>query len=199
MNKPPLVTVACALWALASSSGAAGQAHAAQAPIAVAIDAAHPGPKIERDVFGQFAEHLGAGIYGGIWVGRDSPIPNVRGIRSDVVAALRAIHVPNVRWPGGCFGDEYHWRNGIGPAARRPVTLNSNWGGVPEPNAFGTEEYMDFLGQIGAEAYVSVNVGSGTPQEASEWLEYMTSAQPTTLAKERAANGHPEPYRIKYL
>jgi alpha-N-arabinofuranosidase len=168
-------------------------------PITVAIDTAHSGPRIERDIFGQFAEHLGAGIYGGIWVGKDSPIPNVRGIRSDVVAALRAIHVPNVRWPGGCFGDEYHWRSGIGPADRRPVTLNSNWGGVTEPNAFGTEEYMDFLGQIGAEPYVSVNIGTGTPREAEEWLEYMTSALPTTLAKERAANGRPAPYRIAYL
>lgn len=174
-------------------------APAPEAPVAVAIDAAHPGPRIERDLFGQFAEHLGAGIYGGIWVGRGSPIPNVRGMRSDVVAALRAIRVPNVRWPGGCFADEYHWRQGIGPAARRPVTLNSNWGGVPEPNGFGTEEYMDFLGQIGAEAYVSVNVGSAGPEEAAQWLEYMTSAQPTTLAAERAANGHPAPYRIATL
>jgi alpha-N-arabinofuranosidase len=195
-RKLALINLAAALTLVAA---APAPARRPEAPIAVAVDITHPGPKIERDLFGQFAEHLGAGIYGGIWVGRDSPIPNVRGIRSDVVAALRTIHVPNVRWPGGCFGDEYHWRNGIGPAARRPITLNSNWGGVTEPNAFGTEEYMDFLGQIGADAYVSVNIGSGAPQEAAEWFEYMTSAQPTTLAKERAANGHPPPYRIKYL
>ena len=136
-------------------------------------------------------------IYEGIWVGPDSSIPNTRGIRNDVVAALKAIKVPNVRWPGGCFADEYHWRKGIGP--QRAVDLNPNWGGVIEPNTFGSHEFMDFLDQIGAEAYLSVNVGSGTPQEAAEWLEYLTTAQPTTLAKERAANGHPAPYKIAYL
>lgn len=177
----------------------AGAACAAEDATAFDIEAGKSGPKVERDIFGQFAEHLGAGIYDGIWVGKDSPIPNVRGIRSDVVAALKAIKVPVVRWPGGCFADEYHWRNGIGPANKRPATLNGNWGGVIEPNAFGSHEYFDFLEQIGAEAYLSVNVGSGTPQEAADWLEYLTSASPTTLAKQRAANGHPAPYRIKYL
>jgi len=169
------------------------------APVAIAVDTAHPGPKISRDLFGQFAEHLGHGIYGGIWVGPDSTIPNVRGIRSDVVQALRAIEVPNVRWPGGCFGDNYHWRNGIGPQAQRPATLNPDWGGVIEPNSFGTDEYFDFLNQIGADAFISENIGSGTVSEAADWFEYMTSAQPTTLAKQRAANGHPAPYKVKYL
>jgi alpha-N-arabinofuranosidase len=163
------------------------------------VDASRTGPRISRDIFGQFAEHLGSGIYGGIWVGPDSPIPNVRGIRSDVVQALRAIHVPNVRWPGGCFGDNYHWRNGIGPRSGRPATLNPDWGGVIEPNSFGTEEYFDFLGQIGADAFISENIGSGTVEEAADWFEYMTSDQPTTLAKQRAANGHPAPYKVKYL
>ncbi len=115
------------------------------------VDASKTGAKIDRNIFGQFAEHLGHGIYDGIWVGADSPIPNTRGIRNDVVGALKAIKVPNVRWPGGCFADEYHWRNGIG--ANRKVTLNPNWGGVIEPNTFGTHEFMDFLDQIGAEAY----------------------------------------------
>ncbi|MGZ4815993.1 MAG: alpha-N-arabinofuranosidase [Terriglobales bacterium] len=165
----------------------------------LSVDVSKPGAKINRDIFGQFAEHLGHGIYGGIWVGPDSKIPNTRGIRNDVVAALRAIKVPDVRWPGGCFADEYHWRNGIGPADKRVVTLNPNWGGVIEPNTFGTHEFMDFLDQIGAEAYISVNVGSGAPREASEWLEYMTTAQPTTLENERAANGHPAPYKVAYL
>ena len=163
----------------------------------MSIDASKPGAKIDRNIFGQFAEHLGHGIYEGVWVGPDSPIPNTRGIRNDVVAALKALKVPNVRWPGGCFADEYHWRKGIGPS--RAVTLNPNWGGVIEPNTFGTHEFMDFVDQIGAEAYLSVNVGSGTPQEAAEWLEYLTAAQPTTLAKERAANGHPAPYKVAYL
>jgi alpha-N-arabinofuranosidase len=165
--------------------------------IDLTVDVSKSGAKIDRNIFGQFAEHLGHGIYEGVWVGPDSTIPNTRGIRNDVVNALKAIKVPNIRWPGGCFADEYHWRKGVGP--NRAVTLNSNWGGVTEPNSFGTHEFMDFLDQIGSEAYLSVNVGSGTPQEAAEWLEYLTTPQATTLQKERAANGHPAPYKIPYL
>ena len=165
--------------------------------VELSVDASKTGAKIDRNLFGQFAEHLGHGIYDGIWVGPDSPIPNTRGIRNDVVAALREIKVPDVRWPGGCFADEYHWRNGVG--SPRAVTLNPNWGGVIEPNTFGTNEFMDFLDQIGAQAYISVNVGSGIPREAAEWLEYMTAAQPTTLAKKRAADGHPAPYQVRFL
>ncbi|MES2443231.1 MAG: alpha-L-arabinofuranosidase C-terminal domain-containing protein [Pseudomonadota bacterium] len=168
-------------------------------PIALTIAADKPGAKIDRNIFGQFAEHLGSGIYGGIWVGKDSPIPNVRGIRSDVVAALRAIRVPNVRWPGGCFADEYHWRHGIGPTENRHTTINSNWGGAVEPNSFGTDEFMDFVDQVGSEAYVSVNLGSGTVEEASDWLAYMTADPATTAGKARAANGHAAPYKIKFL
>jgi alpha-N-arabinofuranosidase len=168
----------------------------AQDKIQLSIDTAKPGPKIDRNIFGQFAEHLGYGVYEGIWVGSDSKIPNTRGIRNDVVAALKALKVPNVRWPGGCFADEYHWRKGIGS---RAVTLNPNWGGVVEPNTFGTHEFMDFIDQIGSQAYLSINVGSGTPQEAAEWLEYLTTPLPTTLQKERAANGHPAPYTIPML
>jgi alpha-N-arabinofuranosidase len=165
--------------------------------VSLRVAADEPGAKIDRQLFGQFAEHLGRGIYEGVWVGPDSPIPNTRGIRNDVVAALKELRVPNVRWPGGCFADEYHWRNGIG--AERPATLNPNWGGVIEPNTFGTHEFMDFVRQIGAEAYLSVNVGSGTPHEAADWLEYLTTNQPTALAKKRAANGHPEPFGISFL
>jgi len=165
--------------------------------VELSIDASKSGAKIDRNIFGQFAEHLGHGIYEGIWVGPDSKTPNTRGIRNDVVGALKAIKVPNVRWPGGCFADEYHWRKGIGP--ERSVTLNPNWGGVTEANTFGTHEFMDFIDQIGAEAYVSVNVGSGTPHEAADWMEYMTAPTSTTLAKERAANGHAAPYKIAYL
>jgi alpha-N-arabinofuranosidase len=165
----------------------------------LSIDFSKAGAKIDRNLFGQFAENLGHGLYEGIWVGADSPIPNTRGIRNDVVAALRALRVPNVRWPGGCFADEYHWRKGIGPTGQRPATLNAAWGDVVDTNSFGTHEFMDFMRQIGSEPYVSVNVASGTPQEAAEWLEYMTAAQPTALAKERAANGHPEPYKVGFL
>ena len=168
-------------------------------PIAVTVDTPQRGATINRNIFGQFAEHLGHGVYEGIWVGPNSPIPNTRGIRNDVVAALKAIKVPDVRWPGGCFADEYHWRKGIGAPEKRPATLNSNWGGVLEPNTFGTHEFMDFIDQIGSEAYVSGNVGSGTPQETAEWLEYMTTDKPTALAQERAANGHPAPFKVAYF
>jgi alpha-N-arabinofuranosidase len=175
----------------------------AQSPVVardtIIIDADRPGPTISRDIFGQFAEQLGNGIYGGVWVGVNSPVPNVRGIRSDVVQALRALKVPNVRWPGGCFADQYHWRNGIGPRDKRPIRANINWGNPVESNAFGTHEFMDFIEQIGSEAYLTVNVGSGTIQEAADWLEYMTGPTPLTLAKEREANGRATPYRIKYL
>ena len=168
----------------------------AQQRVEISVDVSKPGARIDRNIFGQFAEHLGHGVYEGIWVGPDSPIPNTRGIRKDVVAALAAIKVPNVRWPGGCFADEYHWRKGVGK--ERVATLNPNWGGVIEPNTFGTHEFMDFLDQINSEAYLSVNVGSGTPQEAAEWLEYLTTPMPTTLGKERSANGH-APYKIPFL
>ena len=154
---------ACGLAIVALLAARPALAQANDAPIAVTIDAQAAGPVISRDIFGQFAEHLGTGIYGGVWVGKDSPIPNVRGIRSDVVAALKALHVPNVRWPGGCFADEYHWRDGIGPAGTRPARLNANWGGVIEPNSFGTHEFMDFVDQIGSAAYLSVNIGSMPP------------------------------------
>jgi alpha-N-arabinofuranosidase len=166
-------------------------------PTTIEIEAGQQGPKIDRHIFGQFAEHLGTGIYGGVWVGPDSKIPNVRGIRSDVVAALKAIKVPDVRWPGGCFADEYHWRDGVGP--HRRSTVNANWGGAIEPNTFGTDEFMDFVDQIGSEAYVSVNVGSGTLEEASDWLAYMTADQRSSAGTDRAANGHAQPYEVKYL
>src|SRR6516225_11460429 len=186
------LTLASALLATAATTP-----FVAAQKLALSVDVSQAGAKIDRNIFGQFAEDLGHGLYEGIWVGSDSTIPNTRGIRNDVVAALKAIKVPNVRWPGGCFADEYHWRNGIG--AERVVTLNPNWGGVIDPNTFGTHEFMDFLERIGAAPYISINVGSGTPREAAEWLEYLTADQPTTLAKERAANGHPTPYRVDFL
>ena len=192
MIRALLRTIGLLVLALTSSGWAAETVH-------LTLDPSKSGARIDRNIFGQFAEHLGSGIYEGIWVGPDSPIPNTRGIRNDVVSALRALKVPNVRWPGGCFADEYHWRKGIGPAERRAATLNPNWGGVIEPNTFGTNEFMDFLDQIGSEAYLSINVGSGTPQEAAEWLEYLTASQLTTLARERCANGHAAPYKVALL
>ena len=200
VNSSLLMVVALMAFALAAPRCSAQSSEQTTAQsVTLTIDASKAGPRIDRNIFGQFAEHLGHGVYEGIWVGPDSTIPNTRGIRNDVVAALKAIKVPNVRWPGGCFADEYHWRNGIGPADKRVVTLNPNWGGVIDPNTFGTQEFMDFIDQIGSEAYVSVNIGTGTPKEAADWLEYMTTAQPTTLEKERASSGHPAPYKVAYL
>ena len=164
----------------------------------VTIHADKPGAVINPDIFGQFSEHLGRGIYKGIWVGKHSKIPNTDGYRNDVVAALKALHVPVVRWPGGCFADEYHWRNGIGPAAKRPTTVNTNWGGVPEPNTFGTDEFMKFAHMIGAKAYINGNLGTGTAGEMADWLKYLTSDQDTTLTRERAANGHKAPYKVPF-
>lgn len=166
-------------------------------PVKITVDPDQTGPVINRNIFGQFAEHLGRGIYEGVWVGPDSNIPNTRGIRQDVVDALRELKVPNVRWPGGCFADEYHWRDGIGSPEERQRRINASWAGRSEPNTFGTHEYFDFLNQIGADAFISANVGSGTVKEAADWLEYLT-ARGSTLAEERARNGHPEPYEVAF-
>jgi alpha-L-arabinofuranosidase len=171
---------------------------AAQPRVTVAVDTKAPGAKIDRLIFSQFAEHLGTGIYGGIWVGEDSKIPNTNGYRNDVLAALKALKVPLVRWPGGCFADEYNWREGIGPRASRPVKINTNWGGVTEDNAFGTHEFMNFSEMIGAEAYVSGNVGNGTAREMAEWVEYMT-APAGSLAELRKANGRAAPWKLPMM
>jgi len=156
------------------------------------------GPTVNRQLFGQFAEHLGAGIYGGIWVGEGSPIPNTRGYRNDVLQALRNLKVPVVRWPGGCFADEYNWREGVGPRAKRPVKINTHWGKVTEPNTFGTHEFLDFAELIGSEPYISGNVGSAPPRELAEWVEYVTSPA-GSLANERAANGRKDPWKLPYI
>lgn len=167
--------------------------------ITIRLETDRPGPVINRNIFGQFAEHLGTGIYGGVWVGEESEILNVRGIRTDVVTALKALQIPNVRWPGGCFADEYHWRDGIGPQAGRVSRVNTNWGGVAESNAFGSHEFFDFIDQIGSEAFLSINVGSGTVQEAADWMEYLTGDAGSTLGRERTANGHQAPYKVSLL
>jgi len=162
------------------------------------IDLDLPGATISRHVYGHFAEHLGRCIYGGFWVGEDSEVPHVRGIRSDVVDALRAIAIPNLRWPGGCFADDYHWRDGIGPRDARPRMVNSHWGDVVEDNAFGTHEFMDLCELLGAEPYVSANIGSGTVREMSEWVEYLTRADDSPMATLRRENGRDEPWRVPF-
>ncbi len=153
---------------------------------------------ISRNIYGHFAEHLGRCIYGGIWVGEDSPIPNTRGIRNDVVEALKNIKVPVLRWPGGCFADEYHWKDGIGPREERPTMINTHWGGVTENNHFGTHEFLDLCKQIGCEPYISGNVGSGTVEELSDWVEYVTFDGISPMADLRRRNGRDEPWKVRY-
>ena len=160
------------------------------------IAAGQPGPVIDPHIFGHFAEHLGRCIYDGLWVGEKSPVPNTRGWRNDLVAALKQIQVPNLRWPGGCFADDYCWRDGIGPREKRPRRINAHWGGVIDDNAVGTHEFLDLCGQIGCEPYLAGNVGSGSPRELREWVEYCNAAA-GTLADERAANGHPAPWQVR--
>jgi len=177
----------------------AAPAQAQTAVASVTIDTSKPGVEIDRHIYGQFAEHLGHGIYEGIWVGEGSKIPNIHGYRKDVVEALRKIHVPNVRWPGGCFADLYDWRDGIGPKEKRPARVNVHWGGVTEDNSFGTHEFMNFAELIGADAYVSLNVGSLTPYDGAQWLEYMTSDSQSSLAKERRKNGRAKPWNVHFI
>jgi len=153
-------------------------------------------PVINKNIYGHFAEHLGHCIYGGIFVGKDSPIPNINGIRSDVVEAMKQLNLPILRWPGGCFADEYHWRDGIGENRKRMV--NTHWGGVVEDNSFGTHEFMELCRQVGCEPYVNINVGSGTVREMAEWVEYMNSDGDSTIAQERWANGQKDPWNVKY-
>ena len=154
---------------------------------------------INRNIYGHFSEHLGRCIYQGLYVGEDSPIPNVNGMRTDVVEALRHIKVPVLRWPGGCFADEYHWRDGIGPREDRKRMVNTHWGNVVEDNSFGTHEFIELCRQIGCEPYVNGNLGSGTVREMSEWVEYMNSASDSSVAQERWANGANEPFGVKYF
>ena len=148
---------------------------------------------INPELQGQFSEHLGRGIYEGIFVKEDSGIPNVNGMRQDVVNALKKIHVPVLRWPGGCFADEYHWMDGIGPRDQRKKMVNTNWGGVIEDNSFGTHEYFELLSQLGCKSYINGNVGSGSIREMSEWMEYMMFAGSSPMADLRRANGQDAP------
>lgn len=155
-------------------------------------------PQISRDIYGMFSEHLGRDIYDGFWVGENSKIPNKDGIRLDLVRAFKKIHIPVLRWPGGCFADEYHWMDGIGPKSKRPKTVNTNWGMVTEDNSFGTAEFMELCGMLGSQAYIAGNMGSGTVQEMSQWIEYLNSAQQSAITDMRKANGHPDPWRVPF-
>ncbi|WP_300342196.1 alpha-L-arabinofuranosidase C-terminal domain-containing protein [Nesterenkonia sp.] len=167
-------------------------------PVAV-VDLDLPGPRISRHLYGHFAEHLGRCIYEGFWVGEDSEIENVEGIRADVVEALRALKIPNLRWPGGCFADEYHWMDGIGPREQRPRMVNTHWGDVVENNHFGTHEFMRLCELLDTEPYISANVGSGTVRETSEWVEYLTRGGEAPMSELRRRNGRQDPWQVKFL
>ncbi|AIM24362.1 intracellular exo-alpha-L-arabinofuranosidase 2 [Melissococcus plutonius] len=157
------------------------------------------GATISKYIYGQFAEHLGRCIYEGIYVGEESNIPNTNGIRNDVVEALKNIQVPVVRWPGGCFADEYHWKDGIGPKEKRKKMVNTHWGGITENNHFGTHEFFELIKQLGCEAYVNGNVGSGTVQEMSEWVEYITMDGISPMADLRKENGQEKAWEMKFF
>lgn len=154
---------------------------------------------INRNIYGHFSEHLGRCIYEGLWVGEDSAIPNVNGIRTDVVEALKRMKIPVLRWPGGCFADEYHWKDGVGPREARKRMINTHWGGVVENNHFGTHEFLMLCEMLDCEPYINGNVGSGTVQEMSEWVEYMTFDGVSPMAEWRAANGREKPWKVKYF
>ncbi len=153
---------------------------------------------INRNIYGHFSEHLGRCVYQGLYVGENSKIPNVKGMRSDVVGALKHIKTPVLRWPGGCFADEYHWEDGIGPKENRKRMVNTHWGGVVEDNSFGTHEFLELCAQIGCEPYINANVGSGTVREMADWVEYCNSDGDSTVVKRRWQNGRKESYGVKY-
>lgn len=184
--------IATALLSLAAFSANAQDA-------TVTIHANQGTNKINKEIYGQFAEHLGTCIYGGLWVGPESQIPNTNGYRTDVLNALKELKVPVLRWPGGCFADEYHWMDGIGPKENRPKMQNNNWGGTIEDNSFGTHEFLNLCELLGAEPYISGNVGSGTVEELAKWVEYMTSDGDTPMAKLRRKNGRDKSWNVKYL
>jgi len=167
-------------------------------PASLIVQADKGHEQISKNIYGHFAEHLGRCIYGGFWVGKDSPIPNTRGIRNDVVAALRKIKIPVLRWPGGCFADIYHWKDGVGPQEKRKPILNIWWGEVNEDNSFGTHEFLDLCEQLGCEAYIAGNVGSGTVREMQEWVEYVNFDGKSPMANLRRANGREKPWKVKY-
>ena len=155
--------------------------------------------KIDKHIYGHFAEHLGRCIYGGFWVGKDSPIENIDGYRTDVVNAFKEIKIPNLRWPGGCFADEYHWKDGIGPQNQRKRMVNTHWGGVVEDNSFGTHEFLGLCQQLECDPYICGNVGSGTVQEMSEWVEYITFSGESPMSNLRKQNGCKDGWKLPFF
>ncbi|MEP6725968.1 MAG: alpha-L-arabinofuranosidase C-terminal domain-containing protein [Bacteroidota bacterium] len=156
-------------------------------------------PVISKHIYGHFAEHLGHCIYGGFYVGDTSKtIPNTNGVRNDIIAALKKLKIPNLRWPGGCFADTYHWKDGIGPKDKRPTMVNKWWGGVTEDNSFGTHDFLNMCSVLGAEPYLSGNVGSGTVQELADWVQYTNFNGKSPMSDLRRTNGKDEPWKVKF-
>ncbi|MDH5380682.1 MAG: alpha-N-arabinofuranosidase, partial [Cyclobacteriaceae bacterium] len=170
----------------------------AQYPTVLNFEKKADAPLISKHIYGHFAEHLGRCIYGGFYVGEDSPIPNTDGVRNDIIQALKELQIPNLRWPGGCFADTYHWKDGIGPKKDRPTMVNQWWGGVTEDNSFGTHDFLNMCELIGAEPYLAANVGSGTVREFADWLQYVNHSGTSPMSDLRVENGRKEPWNVKY-
>lgn len=170
-----------------------------QTSTTLTIDGSNPKSTISRHIYGHFSEHLGRCIYGGFWVGDTVNVPKKDRIRLDIVDALKKIQIPNLRWPGGCFADEYHWRDGIGPRTQRPKMVNTNWGGVTEDNSFGTHEFMELCSLLNTEPYIAGNVGSGTVEEMAKWVEYFNLDGESSMTAIRKQNGRDKPWKVIYL
>ncbi|MDQ3278426.1 MAG: alpha-N-arabinofuranosidase [Bacteroidota bacterium] len=170
----------------------------AAAQVQLALNTKNTNTTISRHIYGHFAEHLGRSIYDGFWVSDTLNVPKKDRIRLDIVDALKRIRIPNLRWPGGCFADEYHWRDGVGPRTQRPRMVNTNWGGVVEDNSFGTHEFLELCSLLNTEPYIAGNVGSGTVEEMSKWIEYLNFDGESPMANLRKQNGHPQPYNVRY-
>ena len=166
--------------------------------VQLSLNTASAKTKIERAIYGHFSEHLGRCIYDGFCVSDTVNVPKKDRIRLDVVDALKRIQIPLLRWPGGCFADEYHWRDGIGPRDQRPKMVNTNWGGVVEDNSFGTHEFLELCSLLGCEPYISANVGSGSVEEMNKWVEYLNFDGESPMANERKKNGHPAPFNVHF-
>ncbi len=170
----------------------------AQTSITVAAGDNAANPTISKYIYSHFAEHLGHGIYEGFYVGDTSHIPNTYGIRNDVIAALKKMKIAALRWPGGCFADTYHWKDGVGPRDKRPAIINKWWGGTVEDNSFGTNEFLNMCELLGADPYISGNVGSGSVQELSDWVNYVSSDSKNPMSDLRKANGRDKPWKVKF-
>ena len=166
----------------------------------IVIDAANAKYTINKNIYGHFAEDLGRCIYGGFYVGEDNKkIANKNGVRLDIIEALKKLKIPVLRWPGGCFADHYHWKDGIGPKNERKHTENVSWGNVRIDNSFGTHEFLDMCEMMNAEPFLAVNVGGGTVQEAEEWVQYVNHRNGTSyLTDLRQQYGRATPWKVKY-